>query len=870
MSENKITVLGRTFNSEEERREYFRNELRKKLPELKKMEGFPIGEDDDIIALSDPPYYTACPNPWLNDFITEWEKEKKKLEKQGKRKPDFEVDLPYASDVSEGKNNPIYNAHTYHTKVPHPAIMRYLLHYTQPGDIVFDGFAGTGMTGVAANACEAPDPELKLLIENKHKSNNNSIKWGKRETICCDLSPIAAFISYGFNKKKNLIEYFNQITSIINEIEDKYAWMYLTHDPVTKKQCEINYTVWSDVYMCGNCSHEDSFWNFAIDKEHYRVKSEFNCPSCGSIQTKKTLQRSWITLLDPSTNNTYKEVKQVPVQISYKLNNTNKLKEPDNEDFELIDKVNHLKIKNWYPKDELIIGDKTSDPINKGVKSVFQFYTKRNLIVLSALKKELLDSGKPYFNFLFSALDHGMGKRVKHGNWSFPMSILSGTLYLPSLTRENKPFKFYKSKLKKQVHALKAVNLDNIISTCSATDLNIKNDSIDYIFVDPPFGKNIMYSELNYLNECWIKVKTNNEKEAIENKTQKKNALNYQHLMHTSFSEFYRVLKEGRWMTVEFSNTSAAIWNTIQNSLQQSGFVIASVASLDKEIGSFNSVNSLTAVKQDLVISCYKPSSEFDQKFRQHQSSEVAVWDFMEEHLHHLPVHLVKAHATKAIIERSPKILYDRLVAFYVQKGLPVPLDAGEFQKGLLQRFVERDGMFFTQEQTVQYDKKKAENPEFVQLSLLVSSEQDGVLWLKSLLKGKPLTYQDIQPQWMQALAGVRKGDVLPELIQILEENFLKDERGRWYVPDPENEVDLVKLRNKRLLKQFDTYKEQAFKPKGKIKEARVEALRAGFKKYYQEKDFQTIVRVGDRIPNNLLMEDEVLLQFYDIAVSRV
>jgi len=49
-----------------------------------------------------------------------------------------------------------------------------------------------------------------------------------------------------------------------------------------------------------------------------------------------------------------------------------------------------------------------------------------------------------------------------------------------------------------------------------------------------------------------------------------------------------------------------------------------------------------------------------------------------------------------------------------------------------------------------------------------------------------------------------------------------------------------------------------------------VEALRAGFKQCYQEKEFETIVRVGDRILNNLLMEDEVLLQFYDIAATKV
>src|SRR5699024_3221190 len=142
-------------------------------------------------------------------------------------------------------------------------------------------------------------------------------------------------------------------------------------------------------------------------------------------------------------------------------------------------------------------------------------------------------------------------------------------------------------------------------------------------------------------------------------------------------------LKDGKWMTVVFSNTKAEVWNSINTAIQNAGFVVANVASLDKKKGSFKAVTSPTAVNQDLVISCYKPSSEFDQKFKQHQNTDVAVWDFVEEHLNHLPIHLVKDNATTAIIERSPKILFDRLIAFYVQKGLPVPIDAGAFQKGL-------------------------------------------------------------------------------------------------------------------------------------------------------------------------------------------
>ncbi len=142
-----VECLGMTFSNDEGRRKHFLGILREKLkdPEFRKIEGFPIGADEDILALSDPPYYTACPNPFIADFIKHYGKP-------------YDPKVPYsrepfAADVSEGKNDPIYNAHSYHTKVPHKAIMRYILHYTVPGDVVFDGFCGTGMTGVAASLC---------------------------------------------------------------------------------------------------------------------------------------------------------------------------------------------------------------------------------------------------------------------------------------------------------------------------------------------------------------------------------------------------------------------------------------------------------------------------------------------------------------------------------------------------------------------------------------------------------------------------------------------------------------------------------------------------------------------------------------------
>ena len=127
-----VTCLGQTFASDDDRRKHFTEVLRGKLQdtEFRKIEGFPNGLNEDILNLSDPPYYTACPNPWLADFIAEWEAQKP-AQPEG-----FHYHRePFAADVSEGKNDPIYKAHAYHTKVPHKAIMRYILHYTNPGDL---------------------------------------------------------------------------------------------------------------------------------------------------------------------------------------------------------------------------------------------------------------------------------------------------------------------------------------------------------------------------------------------------------------------------------------------------------------------------------------------------------------------------------------------------------------------------------------------------------------------------------------------------------------------------------------------------------------------------------------------------------------
>lgn len=413
-----------------------------------------------------------------------------------------------------------------------------------------------------------------------------------------------------------------------------------------------------------------------------------------------------------------------------------------------------------------------------------------------------------------------------------------------------------------------------------------------------------MYSELSFVREAWLKVITENTKEAIENKAQNKTLGEYTQLMSEAFKEAYRILKPGHWITVEFSNTQAIVWNALQFVIQNAGFVIASVDALNKKRGGFHAMITTTAVKQDLVISAYKPSDNSIKMMREQSNTTDSAWTFINQHLEKLPIFIGAKGEASIITERTPRILFDRMIAYHVQNGLPVPISSAEFQSGVAQRFPMRDGMAFLESQVAEYDKKRTLVKEFSQMSLFVSDENSAIEWIRQQLMKKPQTRQDLHPQFMKEIQHIAKHEQLPELDDLLVQNFLRYEgeevvpdqisaylrrnyheyRGlennddklkekamnRWYVPDPNKQADLDKLREKSLLREFESYVEVLSTNKKKLKQFRTEAIRAGFKKAWSEKDYEKIVTVGDRLPETVIQEDDKLLMYYDNAQVRL
>ena len=520
-------------------------------------------------------------------------------------------------------------------------------------------------------------------------------------------------------------------------------------------------------------------------------------------------------------------------------------------------------------------GEESRRNDDMGITHVHQFYYKRPLYLLSKIFSVLNNTQSPNLNYLKYTFDQtifGLSKLNRYGptHYSQVNRMLSGTLYIGSQVSEvSLPYLIGGkiNRLKKALELYKKTDSHNCIITQSSSRINaIPQDSIDYIFTDPPFGGNLMYSELNFLHEAWYKVFTNNRSEAVVNDVQRKGLPEYQALMERCFAENYRILKPGRWMTVEFHNSQNKVWMAIQQALTRAGFIIADVRTLDKKQGTFKQVTTTSAVKQDLIISAYKPNGGLEERFKLTAGTVEGVWDFVRQHLRHLPIAPEKDGILQYVPERQKHLLYDRMVAFHVQRGIIVPISSGDFYLGLYQRFPERDGMYFLPDQVPLYEQKRLAANRVEQVSLFVHDEKSAIRWLRIQLSDHPQTYQEIQPKFMIESRNTDRHEAMPELADLLEQNFLKDEEGRWYVPDPNREADLEKLREKALLREFETYKTT----KGRLKVFRTEAVRAGFKKCWSERDYDMIIEIGDRLPPEILQEDDVLLMYYDNAQTRL
>lgn len=801
------------------------------LDALRHIEGFPIGEDEDILALSDPPHYTAYPNPHIAEFIAQHGKP------YNVSTDDYQCE-PYVENEVFGRTDDVYNCHSYHTKVPPQAIQKYIRHYTGPGEVVLDVFAGTGMTGVAAQR------------EN-------------RRAVLVDLSPLATFIASNNCSLVDSDQLLRTGMEIVAKVRAEYGYLYTTQHRGSQRG-QVTYTIWSDLVACPYCDQHSRYWDLwhrtpQAVRNKKRNQTYVVC-DCGAEIESGDLQ---FVLNDAG------QKQQVPVRISYRIGNKRFLKEPDDGDKDVLATLDTSFIAHWYPADAfMFIGNQWGDQwrgYHVGIETVADFYMKRNLMVLAAVFEGISTVTDPALRrkllYVFTAtlprvnrLNRYMPEHNRH------VGPLSGTLYVSKLPVEINVLENFADKLREISRARFYASDAVVISTQSASDLSgIETDTVDYIFTDPPFGDNLPYAELNFMSEAWLRVFTNTTSETIVSRAQDKDLDTYRQMMLRAFQECYRVLKPGRWITVEFHNSKAAVWNAIQDSLARAGFVVAQVVVLDKKKGTTKQLSYPGTVAKDLIINAYKPRKDFTQRV----TASVGIGQERSFVLNHLAM-----LGSTATIERRREMLYSKLLAYYVQHGYQIQYNADQFYRLLDREFPEADGYYFRDEaQRGEYEarKLKLKQKELTQAPIFVLDERSALQWLWHFLD-HPRTYSDIYTAYVKALQA--REDEIPELRTLLDENFVRT-NGDYRRPDVATKQELEQKRQARLLREFDDYLLQA-RAGRKLKDVRKEAVIAGFTQAYRQQRFSDILTVGRKLDKKLVEASTEIFDFMDIAEAKV
>lgn len=497
---------------------------------------------------------------------------------------------PLPETITAPRTDPIYNCHGYLTKVPVGAIEPFIEAFTNPGELVADIFAGSGMTGLAA---------IRL----------------RRHARLSDISVLGQHIARGYAANVDPEKFHKAADEVAAKAREAIGNLYATRRASDGELVEMVRTVWSFTYICPSCSSPLVFFRH-LSSKGIPPKT---CPTCQGAFVRRNWKR------DPD----------VPVE-TVARNTQGRLVEQAVSDFDLhmIEEASRDPRQREIPS---LVIDEDREMFSRsglgkaGMIRTADFFSPRNAIALLELwrainkveEAELLQKLK----FAFTAILPRASRRYQ---WSAqrPLNAQNQTYYIAPVYYEWNVFELFGRKIDAAIRADEALYGEKTLFTgavsealqyhlSSADNLaHLGNESVDYIFTDPPFGSNIFYSDMNLFHEAWLGEVTNHVSEAVVHTTGKRKsgaAERYEALLRSAFAEAFRVLKPGRHMSVVFGNSSGQIWGLVQRAMRDAGFraAPAHVAILDKGQRSVKGLNSgsESVVTVDLILTMQKPSS---------------------------------------------------------------------------------------------------------------------------------------------------------------------------------------------------------------------------------------------------------------------
>lgn len=484
------------------------------------------------------------------------------------------------------RTDAIYNMHGYLTKVPVGVIIPFIAEFSPQGGTVVDMFAGSGMTALAA-------------------------KIAGRNAVVSDISKLGQHIGRGYMAEVTPERFRTVASEIVRKSKSDIGYLYNTIRQSDGEIVESIRAIWSFVYECGDCKGRINYYE-AFKAASWQ-NAEMVCPNCKSTFIKKGGK----VIDEEPVLTVVKEHRQVEQPLST-LDYEN-LAEADSLDFR--SRIPSLKItedREMFKRSALAKWD---------LRETSKFFSQRNSAVLFDLWKKinaLKDKDmKQKLRFCFTAILPRASKRYQ---WSVkaPLNAANQNYYIAPVFYEWNVYDLFMRKIEA---ALKADTLlfsgteggevTQEYVTASADNLkHLENESVDFVFTDPPFGSNIFYSDMNLFQEAWIGETTDNGQEAVIRTTVDKEAKAksrqfYKDVLKASFTEAFRILKKGGHLSIVFGNSKGDVWAMAQQAFIEAGFSDkpVSINILDKGQRSVKGLNSgsESVATLDLIVTLRKP-----------------------------------------------------------------------------------------------------------------------------------------------------------------------------------------------------------------------------------------------------------------------
>ena len=315
----------------------------------------------------------------------------------------------------------------------------------------------------------------------------------------------------------------------------------------------------------------------------------------------------------------------LPLQFTFKDGRKTSIKDiPHEIAKELCIKEESYVIKDWYPVANIIENSRISARPNMQVKDLF---TKRTLAchakLFSLIEKYATGSEKDLFLIAFTANLANCSKLVPpiKSRGSLAQGAWMTGFYIGETYIENNVLHYYENRIKKAIKGkedfLKAISGNLLskpiqstyrITNFDAKNMQIPDNSIDYVFTDPPYGDSVPYFEQSVIWNSWLKLSPDYQQEIVisDSNQRHKNIEAFENDINKAFSEIRRILKNNKYFSLTFHSLSGLEWKAVSNACVFNNFNVVDYVWLEQKTYPPRQLNRTKSIKGDVLVTFRK------------------------------------------------------------------------------------------------------------------------------------------------------------------------------------------------------------------------------------------------------------------------